>query len=921
VFTCILVPKWFTLIALCLCAVANPVVAVDPPADLWSAKPLARPAVPIVAGVHGLTWNSIDSFIGAKLELHGLRLSPEADRRTLIRRLYFDLVGLPPTPAEIERFVNDPATGAYDALVDRLLASSDYGERWARHWLDVVHFGETHGYDKDKLRLNAWPYRDYVIRSFNEDKPWSRFVEEQIAGDVLYPFTRDGVEALGFISAGPWDFIGHAEVPETKIDGKVARHLDRDDMVANTMQSFNSLTAQCAQCHDHKFDPIAQEDYYSLQAVFAAVDRADREYDLDENVARTRADLKSRQTPLLSEQKEINDRITDRAGATLVELNESIKSAETMAKKGEAFGYHSSIEVNQEAAKWVQVDLGRPVLLRKIVLHPARDDFNRIGDGFGFPIRYKVEVAGDADFTSNVRSLINQKDVDVVNPGITPQSFELSDVQAQFVRITATKLAPRQNDFIFALAELSAIDESGTNVALGKAVTSLDSIEAPARWQKANLTDGWFPGISDVDSAELANLRSAREKLLARSTHEEETKRLAEISVTLEEVVKRIEELPPPQRVFVASVYSGSGTFKGTGGDGGRPRPVHVLNRGSVLSPGKEVGPGTVHAIPELPSRFDVGPDAPEGERRAALARWLSDPRNPLTWRSIVNRVWQQHFGRGIVDTPNDFGNMGGKPSHPELLDWLACEFRDGGQSLKELNRLMVTSATYKQRSVNSGSVVSDQSVQAQTGSGLATTDSLNTHYSGRAAAIDSDNRLLWHMNRRKLEAESVRDAMLLVSGKLDRTLGGPSFQDFVIEKPEHSPHYEYRLHDPEDPKAHRRSIYRFLVRSQPQPFMAALDCPDPSMQVAHRNQSVTALQSLALLNNALVVTLSKHFADRLNKTNRTVHEKTIAGFYAAIGRPPTEEEAEQLTRFAEEFGLENFCRALFNLNEFAFVD
>jgi hypothetical protein len=267
-------------------------VTVESADRLWSIQPLVRPEIPKINQSSVTLVNEVDHFIVAKLEREGLQHSSTADRRTLIRRIYFDLVGLPPTPGEIEAFVNDDASGSYEALVDRLLASPQYGERWARHWLDVVHFGETHGYDKDKPRPNAWPYRDYVIRSFNEDKSWTRFVEEQIAGDVLYPFTRDGIEALGFISAGPWDFIGHAEVPETKIDGKVARHLDRDDMVANTMQSFNSLTVQCAQCHDHKFDPILQKEYFSLQAVFAALDRTDRDYDLDPAISRTRARLK-----------------------------------------------------------------------------------------------------------------------------------------------------------------------------------------------------------------------------------------------------------------------------------------------------------------------------------------------------------------------------------------------------------------------------------------------------------------------------------------------------------------------------------------------------------------------------------------------------------------------------------------------------
>ncbi len=239
--------------------------------DWWAFKPLKTEGIKAES-------RNIDSFIREKLMEKGLQPTAPADARTLIRRLSFDLTGLPPTPEEVAAFVQDKSADAYERLVDRLLASPRYGERWARHWLDVVHFGETHGYDKDKARLNAWPYRDYVIRALNADRPYARFIQEQIAGDVLFPGTTDGVTALGFIAAGPWDLIGHMEVPETKLDGKIARHLDRDDMVQNAIGTLCSLTVQCAQCHNHKFDPISQEDYYSLHAVFAAVDRTEVSY-------------------------------------------------------------------------------------------------------------------------------------------------------------------------------------------------------------------------------------------------------------------------------------------------------------------------------------------------------------------------------------------------------------------------------------------------------------------------------------------------------------------------------------------------------------------------------------------------------------------------------------------------------------------
>ncbi|HXG46919.1 MAG TPA: DUF1553 domain-containing protein [Methylomirabilota bacterium] len=893
---------------------SSPAVA----SDWWSLRPLVRPAVPSAPAPEVGIPNPIDAFVRVKLGERGLRPSPEADRRTLIRRLHFDLIGLPPRPEEIEAFVADHDPGAYDKLVDRLLASPHYGERWARHWLDVVHFGETHGYDKDQPRPNAWPYRDYVIRSLNEDKPYGRFIQEQVAGDVLFPDTRDGFEALGFIAAGPWDLIGHAEVPEAKIDGKIARHLDRDDMVVNTIQTFNSLTVQCAQCHDHKFDPISMEDYYSLQAVFAAVDRADQKYDTDSVVARQRRELTTRQAQLAARKQEIEGRIATRAGAALADLDRRIAALSKAPTRGEAFGYHSGIEKKQDVVKWVQADLGRRVALGSVVLHPCKDDFNHIGEGFGFPVRFKVELSDDEAFGKDVFLAGDFTRDDFPNPRLRAVSVETAGRTARFIRVTATKLAPRQADYHFALAELSAFTADGNNVALGAEVSALDSIEAPVRWQKKNLTDGWHPGAAGSNEVALAAWQQERAALLARATSEAERGVLAGLERDLEAVKTSLAQLPPQSTAYVAAVYSGAGSFVGTGARGGQPRPIYILRRGDVQKPGTEAAPGALSCLAGLPARFELPPGHREGDRRAALARWLSDRRNPLTWRSIVNRVWQYHFGRGLVETPNDFGRMGALPTHPELLDWLAVEFRDGGQSLKKLHRLIVTSATYRQSSFvdvpnGAGISVEDERGRADSGGNVSALQ--------RFDALDSENRYLWRQNRRKLEAEAVRDAVLFVSGKLDLTMGGPGFRDFILEKPEHSPHYGYHLHDPDDPKSHRRSIYRFIVRSQPQPFMNVLDCADPSMQVGRRNESLSPLQALALLNNALMLTMSKHFAARLEGRGGDLGAQVRRGFYEATGRPPNVGEERALTAYAREHGLANCCRVLFNLNEFVFVD
>ncbi|HAB18928.1 MAG TPA: DUF1553 domain-containing protein [Verrucomicrobiota bacterium] len=865
--------------------------------DWWSLKPLVRPPEPLLpAGSPGtLAQNPVDRFVLATLRSKQLEPSPEADRRTLIRRLYFDLIGLPPNPADVEAFAANSAPDAYERLVDRLLASPQYGERWARHWLDVVHYGETHGYDKDQPRPNAWPYRDYVIRAFNEDKPYSRFVQEQVAGDVLWPDTEDGLTAVGFIAAGPWDLIGHAEVPETKTDGKIARLLDRDDMVGNVMNTFTSTTVQCARCHDHKFDPVSMVDYYRLTAVFAALDRADRRFDTDPAIARERADLERQQRELKAAKKELDQKLLDSGGRSLALLDRLIaetKAGDAVTPQAE-FGWHSELSAVSNVIKWVQIDLGVARPLDRIVYVGCRDDFNGIGDGFGFPRRYRIEASNHPEFGSDVEILSGHTEAAVPNPGVTPQELKFPGKQARYLRFTATELAPRQNDFNFALAEVLVFDTNGVNHALGAPVTSSDSIEAPPRWSRANLTDGYYPGHTRGPAAvPLGVLETQRAVAMEKVTDDGTQTKLTRVAAQLDSVESALKKLPPARVVYAGTIHQGSGAFRGTGPDGGKPRPIFVLARGDVKKPGREVGPGTVEFISGV-NEFPLPADAPEGERRVALANWLTDPRNPLTWRSIVNRVWQYHFGRGLVDSPNDFGRMGRNPTHPELLDWLAVEFRDGGQSLKSLHRLLVTSRTYRQ------SVASSLANER----------------------VDADNQFLWRMNRRKLEAEAVRDTMLSVAGKLDPAMGGPSFQDFVVERPEHSPHYEYHLHDPEDPKSQRRSIYRFLVRSQPQPFMATLDCADPSMSVDRRNETMNALQALALLNNDLAVAMARHLANRVTRDSPVLEDQVRAAVALALSRSPKREEVAMLAEYARQNGLPNACRVIFNLNEFLFVD
>jgi hypothetical protein len=850
------------------------------PFDLWSLKPIKKLAPPDASR------NPIDAFVVAKLREKGLAPSPEADRRTLIRRVSYDLVGLPPTPEDVDAFVNDPDPLAYEKLVDRLLASPAFGERWARHWLDCVHYGDTHGYDKDKVREHAWPYRDYVIRALNEDKPYDRFVKEQLAGDLFYPNTADGTAALGFLAAGPWDYVGQVEVHDGTMEKARVRNIDRDDMVMLTMNTFVSLTAQCARCHNHKFDPISQEDYYSLQAVFAAIDRADRPFDSNPDIAAKRKSLSRRRAELTARRDELDAKIKQACGPELTSLDLQIMAA--ASRQRPEYGYHSAIERRQNAAKWVQVDLGAPTAIDRVVLHACNDAFNDIGPGFGFPVRYKVEASDDASFSNGVRVLVDHTDDDVKNPALTPLQIA-SSTTARFVRVTATKLAPRQNDYIFALAELEVLCSDGTNVALNKPVTSLDAVDPTQRWSRQNLVDRIYPGSAEVP--EIKPLREKRAQLLAARTTPGTRSELEASERELKSVDAARSALPAPTFVVFAAAtdFESNFEFKPTFG---KPREIHVLQRGSENAPRALVGPGTVGATRELPSRFEQSASQDESARRAALAEWILDARNPLTWRSIVNRVWHYHFGRGIVDTPNDFGHMGGTPSHPELLDWLATNFRDNGRSLKNLHRLIVTSSAYRQSSASNAAF----------------------------AKIDAGNQFIWRQNRQRLDAEAIRDSVLSVTGLLDRKMGGPGFKCFGFED-DHSPRYKYAEYDPDDPASHRRSVYRLVVRSAPDPFMETLDCADPSQIVERRNETLTALQALSLLNNRFMVRMSEHFAERVAKTSPDLREQLTAACLFAESRRPTDEELSTLVEVAQKHGLPDACRLIFNTNEFSFVD
>ncbi len=728
----------------------------------WAYQPIRRPAVPAVQSGDDIR-NPIDAFLLEKLRGQGLAFNPEADRATLIRRLSFDLIGLPPTPEEVQAFVGDSSPDAYRRLVDRLLASPQYGERWARHWLDVAGYADSEGYSAaDTLRPHVWKFRDYVVRSFNTDKPFDRFVHEQLAGDEmvtppyqnLSPEDTDRLVATGFLRLAP-----DGTATATATDQNLARNQVVTDTVKIVSASLLGLSVGCAECHNHRYDPIPQSDFYRLRALL--------EPGLD--VANWRTPP-GRQVSLYSP--------ADRLKAAAIEKD----------------------------AKAIEAD------------------------------RLKKQ-----------------------------QAFIDATFEKQLAKIPETARADVRQAWSMPVAKRTAAQK--------KLLQTHPS---------ANVTAGSLYLYDSKAAAELANL----------------AKQAADLRATkpTEEFIRALTEVP------------------------GKVPATHLFHRGDPDQPKQVIPPGGLTILDDrLPLTCEKAAGRPTTGRRLAFARWLTDPRHPLTSRVLINRVWMHHFGRGIVATPAEFGRLGEPPTHPELLDWLASEFVASGWSLKQMHRLMVTSTAYRQ-------------------SARRTTEK---------DRLDPDNRLLGRMPLHRLDAESVRDAVLAVSGNLNPRLGGKPIPvkenevgQFVLgsENKDGAGRFTKEIPLP-DGAAFRRSLYVQVRRSMPLAVLDAFDWAVPAPCCEKRNSSTVTPQALLLMNNAFILNQAETFASRVRSdAGPDVKAQVTRAWQLAFGRTPDAQEIDEAARFVteqtasfrstpikdnppEQRALALFCQALLSANRFLYVD
>ncbi|MEX0678800.1 MAG: DUF1553 domain-containing protein [Pirellulales bacterium] len=989
-------------------------VAPDDPLRHWAFQPLRRPAPPGADSTATVDSAAIDRFIRRRLEQAGLEPAPAADRVTLVRRLYLDVHGLPPAPEEVAAFVGDDSPDAWARLVDKVLASPRYGERWAQHWLDVVRYADTHGFEVNTPREHAWPYRDYVIRAFNDDKPYDRFVFEQLAGDAV---GEDA--ATGFLVAAAVLLPGQIGADDES--KRLARQDAIDEIIVGTSATFLGLTIGCARCHDHKFDPITQRDYYAVQAFFAGVEYGDRE--IDNPARRERLAQAAELAPRIAQLRARLNAFEPLAstGRTIVIDDEDEKRVGSLATagghgnnpEGKERGYQNDVGSKDRVANlsrgrftWWTSAPGQDVFTwnprasgrfrawlswgthggeadtrdARYVLDAdgnleTKNDQHEIAriDQHAFanagdedlpekPLWSGLFDAGIHDWTESTRLVLRCGDTgkavsaDVVvleeaqadeaqgadrprlprlrSPVSPRRNVErFAPTTAGFVRFTSLETVD-QNLHEPCLDEIEAfaVGAEAKNVALAEYPTKLTSsgnISETGIHQLKHVNDGlygnshswisnqkgagWvqleFPQPETIDRIVWSRDRDGpyKDRLAVRylievsmdgklwaavagsddrvpqgTPHDEILSLLrnrpADASHELPELANELESLEADKAKLEQPDYVYAGVFR-------EPDKTHVLNRGDPEQPGEEVGP----RVPELLGTLALANGAGDQERRVALARWLASPDNPLPARVIANRVWQYHFGRGLVETASDFGLSAERPSHPELLDWLATELIRGGWSVKGLHRLILLSAAYRQSS----------------------------RIDPAAEKADADCRLLWRFPSRRLEAEAIRDSMLATSGQLNLEMGGPGFSFFKTRGGLSGFPPIERF----GPAELRRMIYSHRIRMEPVPVFGAFDCPDAGQAMPKRNESTTAIQALNLLNSPFVADQSEAFADRVKReAGESISNQLERAYLLALSRKPETAEAEACREVVEQHGLATLCRVIFNSNEFLFI-
>jgi len=772
--------------ALTICALAMSALA-----GSW---PYEKPVKVSPPPVKDPAWprNPVDAFILAKLEAKQLRPAPEASKRTLARRVHFDLVGMPPSPVELKAFEDDATADAYERLVDRLLADGRYGERWGRHWLDLARYGETSGLEGDGMIGNAWRYRDWVIEAFNRNLPYDQFVTLQLAGGDEHSKTRNnyqpnaqGYIPTGFLRVAPWD--------RSNLVAAEVRANYLSEVATTTGSVFLGLSVGCARCHDHKYDPISQKDFYRFQAFFQTT-QASRDLAVP-----------------------FKDKAwAEKAAAKVKEYEEKINHGPEK-KELEVFGNTLLVKLI-EARK--QRAVGKEI---------AKSD-----------LRLELKLAEARIFTQ-----------------------EEKERHAELLEDANRTMDKEEQDPLDAY-EAKLLEKLRAAYAGGK----LD----PARRFEA-LTAG------DVRAEALAEY-SGKSIFTA-----EEKNRFAELDGKLEIYRRRAGRW----NTNVIGVNQVPGPPTGPG-----IAPARVLQRGDYRLPGETVEPGFLSAIAGNSEPAQLETDRyrqfPTRGWRMTLAKWIASKDNPLTARVFVNRVWQHHFGQGIVRTASDFGNNGDRPSHPELLDWMAVTFMESGWDVKALHRMMLLSSAYRQ--------------------------SADHPANAKQSSEDAANRLVWRFNRRRLEAEAIRDSVLAVSGRLNTEPGGPSVFPPLPEDLADFARYGRTgglMWEPneKDEDARRRSLYTFQRRSLPLPMMAAFDATPFSESCERRSSTTTPLQALSMMNGNLVHEEAAYLAKRSGDLDRM--------FQIVFNRPPTEEERR---RFGQpEVTLEAAARVLLNSNEFLYVE